>query len=65
MNLPPPGSSGYQAALDVNREIARRLFKRVFLARLILFSGFAETMTVRLKRTIQFAANSVKELGRM
>ncbi|KIJ99806.1 hypothetical protein K443DRAFT_8140 [Laccaria amethystina LaAM-08-1] len=45
VNLPPPGSSGYQAALDTNREIAGRLFKRVFLARLILFGAFAETMT--------------------
>ena len=45
VNLPPPGSSGYQAALDVKREIAGSLFKKVFLARLVLFSAFVETMT--------------------
>jgi hypothetical protein len=43
--LPPAGSAGYDNALQVNREIAGRIFRRIFLARLMIFHLFAETMT--------------------
>ncbi|KDR71862.1 hypothetical protein GALMADRAFT_281689 [Galerina marginata CBS 339.88] len=48
--LPPAGSTGYQAALKTNREIAGRIFRRIFLARLIIFNLFAETMNDLVKR---------------
>jgi len=43
--LPPAGSAGYDNGLRENREIAGRIFRRVFLARLLIFHLFAETMT--------------------
>ncbi|KAF8970889.1 hypothetical protein BDZ97DRAFT_1694140 [Flammula alnicola] len=42
--LPPAGSAGYEAALKANREIASRVFRQIFLARLIIFNLFAQTM---------------------
>jgi len=42
--LPPPGSAGYENGLRANREIAGRIFRRIFLARLLIFHLFAETM---------------------
>ena len=42
--LPPAGSAGYDAALRANREIASRIFRQIFLARLLIFNLFAETM---------------------
>ncbi|KAF9552856.1 hypothetical protein CPC08DRAFT_822630 [Agrocybe pediades] len=47
--LPPAGSAGYEGALKTNREIASRIFRRIFLARLIIFNLFAETMTKSIK----------------
>jgi hypothetical protein len=47
--LPPAGSSGYDAALKANREIASRIFRQIFLARLMIFNLFAETMNACLK----------------
>jgi len=44
-NLPPAGSPGYDAALRANRNIASRIFRQIFLARLMIFNLFAETMT--------------------
>ncbi|TFK35170.1 hypothetical protein BDQ12DRAFT_325383 [Crucibulum laeve] len=43
-HLSPAGSSGYEAALKTNREIASRIFRHIFLARLEIFNLFAETM---------------------
>ncbi|KAF8901314.1 hypothetical protein CPB84DRAFT_1777551, partial [Gymnopilus junonius] len=34
--LPPAGSAGYEAALKTNRDIASRIFRQIFLARLIV-----------------------------
>lgn len=42
--LPLSSSSGYEAALITNREIASRIFRQIFLARLMIFNLFAETM---------------------
>lgn len=42
--LPPAGSAGYDNALRVNRDVASRVFRRIFLARLMIFHLFAETM---------------------
>ncbi|KJA20635.1 hypothetical protein HYPSUDRAFT_141950 [Hypholoma sublateritium FD-334 SS-4] len=42
--LPPMGSSGYDAALKANRDIANRVFRQIFLSRLIIFNLFTETM---------------------
>ncbi|XP_006457031.1 hypothetical protein AGABI2DRAFT_122905 [Agaricus bisporus var. bisporus H97] len=43
-NLPSPNSNNYATALRRNRCIARRIFRRVLLARLIIFTLFAEKM---------------------
>ncbi|KAJ3505936.1 hypothetical protein NLJ89_g7152 [Agrocybe chaxingu] len=42
--LPPAGSAGYDSALKVNRDIASRIFRQTFLARLMVFNLFAEIM---------------------
>ena len=42
--LPPMGSPGYDTALKANRDIANRVFRQIFLSRLIIFNLFAETM---------------------
>lgn len=47
--LPPAGSSGYEAALKSNREIASRIFRQIFLARLMIFNLFAKTMNCYFK----------------
>ncbi|KAF8152550.1 hypothetical protein B0H34DRAFT_663642 [Crassisporium funariophilum] len=47
--LPPAGSAGYEAALKANREIASRIFRQIFLARLMIFNLFAETMSTCIK----------------
>ncbi len=44
-NLPPPGSPGYDASLTANRDIANRVFRQIFLSRLIIFCLFTETMS--------------------
>lgn len=44
-NLPPSNSGGYDSALKANREIASRMFRQIFLARLIIFNRFAELMS--------------------
>ncbi|KAH9475550.1 hypothetical protein JR316_0012665 [Psilocybe cubensis] len=57
--LPPPGSAGYESALKTNREIANRLFRQIFLARLIIFNSFAETMnnSIKMNQLTNRAAN--------
>ena len=47
--LPPSSASGYEAALKANREIASRIFRQIFLARLMIFNLFAETMSNYIK----------------
>ena len=47
--LPLSSSSGYEAALITNREIASRIFRQIFLARLMIFNLFAETMNNFIK----------------
>ena len=47
--LPLSSSSGYEAALITNREIASRIFRQIFLARLMIFNLFAETMSNHMK----------------
>ena len=47
--LPLSSSSGYEAALITNREIASRVFRQIFLARLMIFNLFAETMSNFIK----------------
>ena len=42
--LPPMGSPGYDTALKANRDIANRVFRQIFLSRLIIFNLFTETM---------------------
>ncbi|CAA7263844.1 unnamed protein product [Cyclocybe aegerita] len=42
--LPPAGSAGYGSALKANRDIASRIFRQTFLARLMVFNLFAEIM---------------------
>lgn len=44
--LPLPSSSNYNEALDNNRRIASTTFRRVLLARLIIFTLFAEKMNL-------------------
>ena len=47
--LPLSSASGYEAALRANREIASRIFRQIFLARLMIFNLFAETMSNYIK----------------
>ncbi|KAF9482872.1 hypothetical protein BDN70DRAFT_379948 [Pholiota conissans] len=47
--LPPMGSAGYEPALKINREIAGRVFRQIFLARLIIFNLFTESMVQHMK----------------
>ena len=47
--LPLSSSSGYESALITNREIASRIFRQIFLARLMIFNLFAETMNNFIK----------------
>ncbi|KAF9446423.1 hypothetical protein P691DRAFT_627847, partial [Macrolepiota fuliginosa MF-IS2] len=46
-SLPPDNAANYNTALMINRKIASKTFRQVFLARLIIFSLFAETMERR------------------
>lgn len=43
-NLPPATSSTYETSLEANRKIASRIFRQIFLSRLIIFHLFAEIM---------------------
>ncbi|KAF8808854.1 hypothetical protein BYT27DRAFT_7285678 [Phlegmacium glaucopus] len=52
-NLPSPSSPAYEAALKTNREIASRIFRQIFLARLMIFNLFAETMSNYIKANPQ------------
>ena len=47
--LPLSSSSGYESALITNREIASRIFRQIFLARLVIFNLYAETMNNVIK----------------
>ena len=47
--LPLSSSSVYESALITNREIASRIFRQIFLARLMIFNLFAETTSNFIK----------------
>ena len=51
--LPLSSSSGYEAALITNREVASRIFRQIFLARLMIFNLFAETMNNVIKTQLE------------
>ena len=51
--LPLSSSSGYEAALKTNREIASRIFRQIFLARLMIFNLFAGTMNNYIKAKLK------------
>lgn len=47
--LPPFGADNYELELENNRTIAGKVFRRVFLARLLIFSCFVEAMNQHRK----------------
>jgi hypothetical protein len=52
--LPLSSSFGYEASLTTNREIASRIFRQIFLARLMIFNLFAETTSNFIKTKPEF-----------
>ena len=47
--LPLSSSPAYEVALKTNREIASRIFRQIFLARLMVFNLFADSMGNHIK----------------
>lgn len=50
-HLPPAGSPAYETSLESNRKVANRIFRQIFLARLLVFHHFAQIMSAHMATT--------------